>query len=76
MPLLWQCPVKMEHKEKVITDVQKGRIILGCTCARAELALHLSLPLDYGGPGVVNFEREGISTTSLEKSPKERRLKI
>ena len=74
MPLLWQCPVKMEHKEKVITDVQKGRIILGCTCARAELDLHLSLPLGYEGPGVVSFEPEGLCTTSLEMSPKVLRL--
>ena len=26
------------------------------------LALQLSLPLDYGGPELVNFERAGIST--------------
>jgi len=33
-------------------------------------ALHLPLPLDYGRPRVVNFERSGICTTSLEISPK------
>jgi hypothetical protein len=41
---------------------------------RAELALHLSLPLEYGGPGVVEFECAGICTPSLKISPKVSRI--
>ena len=38
--------------------------------------LHLSLPLDHGGPGVVNFERAGICTPILEISSKRSKLKV
>jgi hypothetical protein len=38
-------------------------------------ALHLPLPLGLSRPPVVNFEREGICTTSLKISPKVSRLR-
>ncbi len=36
----------------------------------------LSLPLDYGGPGVADFEREGICTTYLKMSVKEAKVNL
>ena len=35
-------------------------------CWVQEEVAHAPLPLDYGGPGVVNFERGGIGTNPLE----------
>jgi hypothetical protein len=39
-------------------------------CARAKLEAPLSLPLEYGGPGVNNFERENMRITQLVFSTK------